>query len=326
MSEKNNIIKKLSLVLPILIVVFVSGCIGGGDTAELGKGIVIQGWQPDFPSLSSGDAIKFQLKAQNLGEKDATTVNVQVMGIDLKDWGQTSEQAISWTLIQAPDLVSETPGETKTAQIAGLIAPTLPEGTSFTYEPIVRVSYNYLTSATKPITIVDYEELRRLIQDGETLEGKPTLFTAGPLSIEITTGKYLKTQTEKDPPLPLNIKISNTGGGHVIRKDNLDGSAFLGQNLGSMDSPVKVIVKLPTTTSTAPGGMAFQATDNECDSSGKWTDLWQGKTTEITCNLKVTEAAAGTRIEKMITVELEYRYAVDSTTSVTVIGKKTSTG
>ena len=75
-------------------------------------------------------------------------------------------------------------------------------------EPIVRVSYDYKTIAQKPITIVDINELRRLIQQGETLQSKSTTYTAGPLSIEIKTGDFVKTQST-DPTLPVYIAVTN---------------------------------------------------------------------------------------------------------------------
>jgi len=74
----------------------------------------------------------------------------------------------------AHDPVSNTAGETKQVQFQNLRAPLLSRGTSFEYEPIVRVTYDYSTAAHKPITIVDRNELIRIQQQGQTLPSQQT--------------------------------------------------------------------------------------------------------------------------------------------------------
>lgn len=293
MSDKTHLLK-LSLLLPVLAVVFVSGCIGGdGDSITFGSGVAIQGWQPDFTSLESWEPVKFYLKIQNQGESIAENVEATIMGIDPDEW-EIRDSEHDFDTLAAPDRVTNTPGETKTHYYNGN-APGLPDGTSFTFEPIVRVSYDYKTIAQKPITIVDTEELRRLIQQGATLPSKETTYTAGPLSVEIRTGNYVKTQ--EDPELPLYIVVTN-----VLWES--------GGSVAGYDYPIRIEFDMPT------GG----GTIKDCNTDNDWVYLWQGKTAEISCTLQVDAAPENTQVERLISAEIYYRYQVDSRTSVTVTG------
>ncbi len=309
MSEKTNLLRSLSLVLPILVVILVSGCINTGNdqnTVSFGDGVVILGWEPDFSSVESGEPVKLFLKIQNQGEVNADNVEADVIGIDPSKWGLYDSKYDFGTLV-APDATTNTPGEVKTHYYTGMTAPDMPAGTSFTFEPIARVSYDYKTIAQKPITVVDADELRRIIQQGKTIPSKDTVYTAGPLSVEIRTGNYAKTQNVNDP-FPVYISITNKhweDGGSVV-----SGGSYSATGL---DYPVKVKVDMPS------GGGTFSG--DKCSSSGVWVDLWQGKTAEITCELEVEPADSGTRVDRLISVELDYRYQIDATTSITVSGK-----
>ena len=57
-----------------------------------------------------------------------------------------------------------------------------------------------------------------------------------------------------------------------------------------------------------------------CNTENDWVDLWQGKTAEISCELDVDEASENTQVERLISIDLSYRFQVDSRTSVTVTG------
>jgi hypothetical protein len=300
------ILTRVSLILPILVVVFVSGCVQQDTGITFGDGVVIQGWQPDFSSVEAGEPVKFFLKIQNQGEVDAENVESNIIGIDPDKWGLSVGEHDFGTVV-APDSATNTPGEVKTHYYTGMTAPDMPAGTSFTFEPIVRVSYDYKTIAQKPITVVDVEELRRLIQQGRSIESKDTVYTSGPLSVEIRTGNFVKTQ-EVDDPFPVYIVVTNDlweSGGSVIR-----GGGFSAPS--DFDYPIQLKVDMPSGGGTVTG--------DKCTSTGSWIDLWQGKTAEITCQIEVDPADPGTRVERLISVELDYRYQVDSTTAVTVTG------
>jgi hypothetical protein len=304
---------KLYLLLILSAVVLVSGCTGQDGGVAYGKGVAITGFESDMGSLSleSGDDVSLMLRVQNQGEIEATDVKAQIIGIDLDEWGtgfSWSEEKDLGTL-QAPDPVTNTEGQTKTAQW-DLEAPELPKGTEFTYSPKVRVFYDYETQALKPITLVDVEELRRIIQQGKSLSSGSTQSSAGPFSVEIRTGDFVKTQ-DYDDPFPLNVFITNDlweSGGSVIEGSGYYGGWGWGEEL---QYPVKVSI-------TLPDGMSLESSE-ECSTSGEWVNLWKGKSKEITCEVRIDDPPEF-RQDKVIQVRLEYRYFIDASTTIKVIG------
>ena len=65
--------------------------------------------------------------------------------------------------------------------------------------------------------------------------------------------------------------------------------------------------------------MSLSTSGNGCSTAGEWINLWKGKSSEITCEVRITEPPE-ISVEKLIQVELEYRYSIDSSTRVTVVG------
>ena len=317
--------QKLLAILPVLAVIAISGCtalngIGGNSNAvATGPGVAIQDWKPDFSKLFSGEQLALQLRIQNQGQTRAKNVVAEVTGIDLSEWGTGGfNNYENLGDLIASDPVSNTAGETRTVQFQNLRAPQLAKGISFTYTPVARVSYDYATTAHKPITIVDQAELRRIQQQGKTLPSKPATFTAGPLSVDILTGNYVKTGSgfgQTYDIFPIKVKITNTGGGTVVPKGFLPGTS--GYGFGQTKNyPVDVKITPPTGTTFVFSG--FGGSD-DCSAFQVTKDLWQGQDADITCELQVTNPPSISQ-EKLITVELSYRYFKDATTSVTVDG------
>ncbi|MCK4714478.1 MAG: hypothetical protein KAT35_02810 [Candidatus Aenigmarchaeota archaeon] len=312
-ARSSSGVKSLAFLLILSAVVLVSGCINtGGDGVAYGKGVIIESFESDMGSmaLESEDEVSLMLKVQNQGEVDAINVEAILIGIDLNEWGT----GYSWTgdtkdlgTLLAADPQSNTEGQTKVVQW-NLEAPVLPRGTEFTYEPRVRVFYDYQTKSNKPITLVDVDELRRIIQQGKTLAGDATRSSAGPLSVQIRTGDFVKTQNYDDP-FPLNIFITNDlweSGGSVY-----EGSGYYGSYYDNIQYPVKIKI-------TLPDGMSLESGEH-CSTSGDWVNLWKGKTADLTCEIRIDNPPEF-RVEKLIQVELEYTFFMDASTTVRVIG------
>ena len=183
------------------------------------------------------------------------------------------------------------------------------------------MAYDYKTIAQKPITLVDEDELRRLIQQGKSLTSGTTTYTAGPLTVEVRTEEFTRTSSgasggESYEVFPVHIKVTNTdweAGGTVI-KDGLGGYGF-----EEYDYPVRIKV-------TPPSGVMNRGFGTDACSGSFYTiNLWQGKDAEITCEFEVTNPPEY-REEKLITVELEYRYQTEASTSVMVTGTEEGFG
>lgn len=315
---------KALLALALLAVIAISGCttpFGGTTAVATGPGVVIQEWKADFTKLFSDEQLALQLKVQNQGQTRARNVVAEVTGIDLSEWGQGSFTSYENLGDMIPaDAVSNTPGETRTVQFQDLRAPLLAKGTSFQYTPVVRVSYDYATTAHKPITIVDQDELRRIQQQGKTLPSKSTTSSAGPLAVEIRTGNYVKTGGggfgQTYDIFPVYVKVTNTqweNGGTVVPKGWMPGTS--GYGLGNVEQyPVNIKITPPAGTS-----FVFSGFGDDCSSFQVAKELWQGKDAEIVCELQVTNPPSISE-EKLFTVELDYRYFAEARTTVTVDG------
>ena len=309
--EKTHL-KMLVMALPLVAVILVSGCVGGGSISG-GNGVIILDFKPDFTNVYSQDSAKLQLRVQNQGQVMARNVDATIANLDSTEWNFNNLFSDNLGDLLPYDSITNTPGAIKTKEW-GLEAPDLPKGTTYTYEPIIKVSYDYKTTATKPITIVDEDELRRIIQQGKSLPSKATTTTAGPLSVEARTGDYVRTSDtdgQSHDVFPLYIKITNTrweSGGTLIN----DGLNSFGASFGeTYDYPVSI-------TLTPPSGVSSVNSDDVCTGTGI-KDLWQGKDTEITCEFRVTNPPEF-RQERMFTIELEYRYQTEKSTSITVTG------
>ncbi len=309
-------------LIPVFAVMLISGCVAG-PTGGLGAGLAITDWKPDLTDVYSGDAIRLQLRLQNQGEVKAENVVAELAGIDTTEWGTfggfLDYQDVAAMMLPY-DQATDTPGEVRTVEWR-LEAPYLAKGTDFSYTPIVKVSYDYSTSAQKPITLVDVDELRKIKQQGKTLSGKTTAYSAGPLAVEIRTGNYVKTSDDfgmQYDIFPVYIKITNTQwqqGGTVT------GDGSYGTYFGTGDYPVQMAITPPSGTNFRYTGYAGSS---DCSSLVN-LDLWQGKDAEITCEFEVTNPPAYQQ-EGLIEIDLNYRFQTDARTSVKVTGTGESGG
>lgn len=288
---------RAALILLLGVMVLFSGCVGQPATAA-GPGVAILDFSSDFNEVDSGEKVKLLLKVQNQGATEAKNVRAEIAGID---WaGRLSE---SLGNLMPVDLEENTPGEVQTRQFV-LTAPRLAKGVKYTYRPIAKVSYDYKQIATKAITVVNIDELRRLIQQGRGPQVKTVFSSGGPLSVEVKTGEYVKTGAGTYNKFPLYIKIINTQweqGGTTIAK---------GGGLAAIDYPVTVRVR------TEGGGLSAN-----CGDTLRNLELWKGKDADITCEMTVTERPKY-QVDKLINIELDYRYQVEAKTDITVTGRR----
>jgi hypothetical protein len=183
----------------------------------------------------------------------------------------------------------------------------VPNGLSVTFYPTARVTYRYSTSTAQSITIGTSQELRSLQDRGGTLPSDTTSTTGGPISISVVSKGPIRV-SQSGVEFPIEIKVSNTGGGIVC--DGCSG--------GSSDSNNWNKIKLTINT----GGLERV----EGCGSGESITLWRGRDNTIGCKLKATSSNVVGRVQKVITVRAEYDYIVDATTSITVTGVSSESG
>jgi len=261
-----------------------------------GNGVVITEFESSFSTstIESGDSIQLRFRVQNQGAEEALSVVTRVIGIDPNDWGLITPDIIIGSLIP-PNPEFGTEGE-QFEDIYPLIAPFLPEGIIQSYDPTLRVYYEYRTSAVKQVTIVNVDELRRLETEGLTLSSQATQSSAGPLDVDIEVlGPIRATSTFDIKRFPINIIIRNTGGGFVSSIN----SPFV------PDDQIILRVDLPV-------GLVFETADPTCASlqSGAIIFLFAGRDRTITCEVEIVSPPLVTE-DKTIIATLDYEYYID---------------
>jgi len=303
------------LILP-LVVILVSGCVGGGGSTVSGNGIVITKFEPTLKNIQSGERVALHLEVQNQGGTIGKAA-AKIIGLYTQDWSVYQTEQTGGELLPA-DTTAGTEGQIWSADWQ-LTAPDLNRGEKRTYDAIARVFYSYETRVMKPIAFVTSEELRRIIQNGESLQSDPAIVSSGPISVIVKMGQYVMSRDDwQQSYFPVEIDLTNTGGGLVA-----------GENY-----PIGVDI-------TAPPGTMFRG---ECPraSQAEWTGgsfgtsvpsglsrpvspktvfMWNGKDTKITCELKVI-TPPDARQKRDMTIKLSYIYYVDKTTQITVTGTK----
>jgi len=335
-GKQSKGMKTLLLILPLLAVVAISGCIGGGGGITLGNGVKILNWEPDFSSVESGDAVQLRLKAQNTGERDALSMQALLTGINPEEWKlQGGDNAKNFGNLKAPDKVQNVDGE-QVQYAFKLTAPPLPRGVSQPYSANLRIYYGYHTLGVKQLTFVNENELRRLQDKGESLPSSDTTVTAGPLNVKINTGKFIKVRDSQSGlyssysnTFPITIDIENTGGGVVSAMPNAWGAYDK-----DLDYKVFVTLMFPNdldvncknilSSSYTPYGFTYSDYSYGVYSYGGKevtgvAELWKGQDTSITCDLKITGTPLTSQTENII-VRLFYIYYIDSKATITVTG------
>jgi hypothetical protein len=293
--------KPLLLVLPVLAVLLISGCTVPG-AATTGNGVTIDAFEADFSNVLSGEPIQLQSKVSNTGSVNARNVLTTIHGISEDEWDIQYPSLDTFDLI-APSPAMGTAGGTK-LEIFQMTAPDLPSGLSVTYNPTLRVEYDYRSTTIKSISLLPLAEARRLQQQGKTFSAETVSSTSSPVQFTITTKGPIRV-FEENVQFPLEIQISNVGGGTVC----------LAEGCANEDRWNKLIYRI-----TGPGGQELSGLQLSDECTGeRELSLFRGQTNTITCGVVITEQP-DQPIQKQIQVESEYSYFIDRSAQITVTG------
>jgi hypothetical protein len=310
---------KFLLLLCVIAIVPISGCTTGTTSGTTGgPGLVVETFKTTLDSVESRESVGLHLEARNMGGYNGLADTgvpaiAQIMAIDPTEWSVTPSTVIDLGTLLMPDPNSQTPGQLGKANWE-LLAPPLNRGTTKTYNVMARVFYPYETTTIKSVWFVTAEEMRRIVQNGEALQSDPQTQSAGPLTVTVNAGNFVRANEFKDSKFQLQIKIDNTGGGQIRGKDY----------------PVALTVKWPTWV--MPVG-------NYCPQQAQWTtpmytdvplvlqqpsgtafvNMWNGRSTDITCEFAIVQPPAS-RTSGNFEVKLGYIYSVDASTTLIVKG------
>lgn len=318
MADASRKAKFLLMLCVLVAIVTVSGCIGQpSGTSGGGPGIVVEKFETSLSTIESGEPVSLRLEARNRGEYNGPAqigvpAVAEIMSIDPTEWGVMPSTIVDIGTMLMPDIESNTEGGLGTANWE-LMAPLLQRGQRKSYEIRARVYYPYETRATKPVWFVTAEELRRVVQMGDALAGEAATQTAGPLTVTVNAGQFVRANEYKDSKFQLQIRIDNSGAGQVR-----------GRNY-----PVAMAVTWPPWVAPVGGYCPSQTqwitpifTDVPAilpSLPGTYVYLWNGRTTDITCEFQIVQPPSS-RTQGNFEVALGYIYSVDATTRIEVKG------
>ncbi len=308
---------KFLLLLCVLTVVIASGCVTGPTQGAGGPGFVVEKFDTTLDLIESGEPVGLQLEVRNQGDYNGemgigAPAIAELMSIDPMEWTVTPSPLVDLGTILARDIESQTQGGVGRANWE-LIAPLLQRGQRKIYEIRSRVYYQYETKAIRPVWFVTTEELRRIVQNGESLASDPVTQTAGPLTVTVNAGPFVKAREWTDARFQLQIRIDNTGGGQVR-----------GRNY-----PIAIEVKWPQWVMPVEGycppetmwGMPIydDIPPGLLQPVGTFIYMWDGRSTDVTCEFQILQPPAS-RTQGNFEVKLGYIYSIDRTTQITVKG------
>jgi len=327
-------IRVFSVLFAMILVITVSGCVLQSNVSNLDSGVYIMDFKPEFTNVYSGEPVKFMLRVKNFGSEQATSGKVCMIGLG-SEWipaeggkfstctegCEDTDETRMFSLFPPSENVE---GEEKICMWTYDKAPeNIPEGMQMTYTPVARLVYYYKSTTVKTISMLPYQEMRRLQETGAELPSTTSSSSSSPVSITIQNKGPIRYwsepgQDKASVTFPLAIKIENTGGG----------TTTLSEDAGS-GTAQRVYNKIKAVTISFPGLEEADYKLEDCDkylpgdttSGGKVVELWEGRDYLINCKLTFNNLDRGSPVTKVIQVSAEYGYLVEKSTEIIVSGK-----
>jgi len=213
---KRNTLAPLVL---LLVVVLLSGCTAAEKKRGVATGVIIKEFRAEGMSeVYSGDSVIFTLTVENIGGADADSVIAKIFGLgtDWKAEDPDTGQRDLGTLAKS-EAEYDIPG--------GLVETTFqvksPSGLAVdsTYEAGMRISYNYDTTAHGTLKIYDYDYLKSVPDEAETIMKSSALdsfsVTKAPITVSLAGAArpliYRSGGTNKGY---ITVQLSNVGQGY----------------------------------------------------------------------------------------------------------------
>lgn len=279
--------QKLTLILPILLVILVSGCTG--QPTVTGNGVVIDSFITDFPQVFSGEPTRFYVKIKNTGSSDAEDITVIMVGLD--EWGGGTQECDIERLI-APNPTYGTLGGEK---ICTFTYNAPPVSQSIPYQATTRLTYFYRSTVVKTVVIASQGELRRIQDLGTALPSETKEQSSSPIQLDVQVqGPIRYWEGQGQVEFPVTININNVGGGVVCSPDCDDSNNWYRVAIDPDAGTIKT----------------------DCDYT--FITLYKGQSNTITCTATVGVGDIIGPAQKTIQVESEYDYMIDESITVTV--------
>jgi hypothetical protein len=319
--------KELKIVTPFILlalVLAVSGCVGQKPvTVAPNDGLVITNFDADQTTVDEGESVSFTLDIENQGGTDATSIIAELSGIE-GQWRNLDGTLVVDTmpkeknLLKPPEPESNLPGDFKTFTWR-LKTPEVPQLT-YTLPPVIaKVIYNYKTTGSIQIHALSktFYKTEFLAKNKPLTSTMTVQNTNAPVKIELTdkTNAIIvddASDADEIQTFPVRFLLKNVGSGFPITE------GVPGRFLGT--------IKLagPFKFADCLGFRDTSEVEIIPDNVDEFAKL-KTRTGEalISCDLSVPKSLWGERQEETIDMKFDliYRYYIDRSVSIQIIGK-----
>ncbi len=336
--------KKILPALALCIVIAVAGCAmpfgdnGGEQTVGTGyPGVALTSFYPVSQEVNAGGQVTLYLAVQNNGYFRGEDVSVTIFNCGSINQGTLESGAgtivdsdgdglydcnevIEFGDLDKPDRKLNIPGEIVEEQITFDVPPEgFPEGRSpSTFS--ARVSYDYMSTASRDVVITTFENYR---EKGGNLEVGPLTHISdpAPLSVNIIapTDAVKITEEGELPKFTVSAEIKNMGGGYVKNKELDSVKLCYDSNFvkpvenedGGDDETTYGDFNQPDGDS---GCLSLSSDNSKLTLIGQ-TNQWR----TLSAQFEVLEDSVAVQDIAGFSAELEYPYHTDKTTQITVL-------
>lgn len=292
------------MLFSIVSIVFLAGC-ARGPSVPSGAGVVITSFTPETNLVAGEQDVVFILAVQNTGERTATQMKVALSGLS-NEWVKVGGEV---------DL-----GAVKsiTGSLAGSDASTGFKGDS------TSIDWTYKSAKSKTTADITYDASARFFYKYDTVHDAIVRFvTSAHLRTAPNTPKGIQSATTTQGPL----FITTTARTPIIASGDTTGRIqFEIQNIGpgrvydcaGTCEPSVILDQIDKITITGVGAAGQCTGVGTPGDTQTLTDqkLVAGKSKSVSCTI---DAKTITNFKDFaVTVTVEYKYFVDSATSVTV--------
>ncbi len=280
--------------LLFIMVLGISGCTTLTPSSGAGSGVAIVAFEPDIPTIYSGEPVTFQARIKNTG---SFPVSGEV-SIDLPGWKNDCNSGIAekFTKLIPPSPESGTEGEEATFSWT-CEAPKIDEGLRMSYQPRLTITYDYKSLTSKTVTLLPTEEVISRNDAGLSLPSETKSASNSPVSVDVQVQGPVRLRRDTDSiEFPVTVKMDNVGNG-MIGDGTIEG----------------ILVDVDV---VGTGGLREVVYD-DCHING--LHMWRDKSQTITCEMGA-QSIKELR-QAWIEVTVSYDYTITGTTNVDVIGQ-----
>lgn len=294
----------------LVSIIFVSGCIGGGNKQiqpqkETGQGLEIVDFSSSVSDVYSGKLVSIQMMVENKGDYKINKDYGLVYLITGSDWALTQDANKSYTKDLKPaDPVSGAPPGSAIFRWSAK-APILPASQKRTDTFIARAYYDYQTKSLGNVWLYPEVEATAARDKKETLPSSEFSCTKAPISLDVSVVPDPVIVAESGELFSLVIDIKNNGNGVVYKNGTI---TPYNHELTENDlNKISLQIELPND---------IIITDPSCYQD---VELIGGEA-NIICDLEVIDMPT-TKKTIPITVKADYGYYTDKTLNIKILGK-----